>query len=176
VTYFISNGYGDSEDEPTVAVMRRFLHELDPSDEEHGAAWVTDDLGRLLEWNVGGRLVFDNRSRDPRHMLNVSIERVVELWQLLVQGRILEVESEPWSLGSAPPLSSEERERRDREQAALRRAGDLEFFEALGPERDCPPCRGHGCNRGAIHHSAFCRRHHFEMIRGYVCPFDAGSA
>lgn len=55
------------------------------------------------------------------------------------------------------------------EEAKL--ALDREFHDALGPERPEVPCRSGGCARGAIHHSVFCRVHHFESIRKEPCPF-----
>jgi hypothetical protein len=48
---------------------------------------------------------------------------------------------------------------------------DREFFDALGAERTDVPCRAEGCTRGAIHHSVFCRAHHFEAIKHESCPF-----
>jgi hypothetical protein len=176
VTHYISNGHGDSEDNPSPAVMRRFLDELDPSDEEHGAAWVAEDLERSLEWNVDGRLVFGDESSGPRHMLNVSKDRVVKLWQLLAEGRIAEIEREPWAPGNCPPLSREEEQQLNEDMESERRLLDREFFDGLGPERDNPRCRAQGCARGTVRFSAFCRAHHFKMIRGYACPFDDGAA
>jgi len=48
---------------------------------------------------------------------------------------------------------------------------DREFFESLGPERMDVPCRTEGCMKGAVQHSVFCRRHHFEMVKKDCCPF-----
>lgn len=50
---------------------------------------------------------------------------------------------------------------------------DRDFFDQLGPEREDVPCRAKGCEKGAVDLSVFCRRHHFEMIRKYPCPFTA---
>jgi hypothetical protein len=51
------------------------------------------------------------------------------------------------------------------------RAIDREFYESLGSERPGVRCRDQGCSRGAVALSAFCRVHHFEMIRKKPCPF-----
>jgi hypothetical protein len=59
-----------------------------------------------------------------------------------------------------PPPSSETQARLDRE-----------FYELLGDERPEQPCQRERCERGAISHSALCRKHHFENIRGRQCPF-----
>ena len=44
MSFSICNGNGDSVDSPSADVMRRFIDELDPADEEHGAAWVSDEF------------------------------------------------------------------------------------------------------------------------------------
>jgi len=46
---------------------------------------------------------------------------------------------------------------------------DREFYTSLGPERAGSRCRREGCDRGAVNMSAFCGRHHFEMI--YKRPY-----
>jgi len=46
------------------------------------------------------------------------------------------------------------------------------FYQMLGAERAQLKCRHKGCERGTVELSIFCRRHHFEQIRGYPCPFD----
>lgn len=48
---------------------------------------------------------------------------------------------------------------------------DREFYDGLGPEDSLRPCRREGCSRGAIPNSVLCKRHHFEMIKRYDCPF-----
>jgi hypothetical protein len=60
--FHIANGFGDSLKAPTVEQMRAFLDDLDITDEEHGAAWLSTDEGLSLEWNGDGRLVFDDAS------------------------------------------------------------------------------------------------------------------
>src|SRR5688572_2466517 len=137
----ISNALGDSIDEPSAQQMRRFLEELDPTDDEHGAAWVSDEDGNVLEWNVDGRLVYDNYEKppDPRHMVGVSIAKTVELWQLLAQELLHELEKQPWQLGAHPPTSPEEAAQRAKERVDLLLAGDREFFAVLGAERPDVP-------------------------------------
>jgi len=43
---------------------------------------------------------------------------------------------------------------------------DRAFLDAIGPEVGPEICRKDGCSRHHIHHSVFCRPHHFEMIKG----------
>lgn len=172
----IANGLGDSIDKPSVEQMRQFLEELDPADLEHGAAWISDDDGNTLEWNVDSRLVYENwcdtgEPPAPRHLLGVSVDKTLELWQLLAQGLLHELEEQPWQSGSHPPLSREEAARRANELADWQLANDREFFAVLGSERPDVPCGHPECNRGAVLQSVFCRIHHFEQIMQRQCPF-----
>ena len=49
---------------------------------------------------------------------------------------------------------------------------DRDFYDSLGEERLDKACKKEGCERGAISGSAFCKVHHFEMIRQRTCPFS----
>lgn len=44
---------------------------------------------------------------------------------------------------------------------------DLELWNMIGKEYGSYSCRAPECYQRAVAHSAFCRDHHFEMIRGY---------
>jgi hypothetical protein len=46
----------------------------------------------------------------------------------------------------------------------IRRNRDREFIASLGEERIDVACRAPSCTSGAIALSAFCRRHHFEVV------------
>jgi hypothetical protein len=81
--------------------MREILTELDAEDIEHPGVSLTHES----EWSLGayptGLLTWENIAADdePRHMNGVSRERVLELWAKLAEGRIAEVEAEPWLPG-----------------------------------------------------------------------------
>lgn len=49
---------------------------------------------------------------------------------------------------------------------------DREFCDKLGQEDSASPCRHEGCTRGVVRFSVYCRRHHFEKIRGRSYPFE----
>jgi hypothetical protein len=172
MSYHLANGLGDSIDSPTPAEMREFLDNVDFSDHEHGAAWLTDDDDNSLEYSGSGTLVFSRGDLAPRHMVGVETDRLIALWIRLAEGRLPELESEPWQPGSHPPLPPGELERRQREMAEGQWRQDLEFYDALGPERADTACRNDGCPRGRIAQSAFCRVHHFESVTGRACPFQ----
>lgn len=175
MAFYICSGYGESADSPTAETMRRFLADLDPADEEHGAVWVSDDDDNAIEYDVGGSLVF-TRSNDTRHLSRVSVRRVVDLWQKLAAGRFDELEAEPWQPGPRPPVSAEEHDARQRMIVEAQMSQDRAFYAALGDERPTVPCRANACTRGSIRFSVFCRQHHFENVKGRPCPFgpDAG--
>lgn len=169
--FYICNGNGESATSPSIAAMRAFLDGLDPEDEEHGAAWIADDEGNALEYEVGGNLCF-SRGDHARHLSGVSKETCLQLWIQLVDGRFDEIERQPWQPGTRPPMSPEERAVRERLCAEAELIRDREFYDALGLERSAIPCRRAGCTRGAVSLSAFCKRHHFESIHGRGCPFE----
>jgi hypothetical protein len=56
------------------------------------------------------------------------------------------------------------------EQALLKM--DRDFYESLGPETLELRCRREGCDRGTVRLSVFCQKHHFEMVRRRLCPFE----
>ena len=168
--FHIANGFGDSLDEPTFEQMRAFLHELDVTDEEHGAAWLSTN-SVSLEWNGDGRLVLDVLDLDEegvRHLTGVSRERVLELWVTLAAGDLATIEAEPWAPGNGF-LQTPEREAKIRDAMVKM---DRDFYDSLGPERADIACRRDGCMRGAVAHSVLCRPHHFESIKSRPSPFN----
>jgi hypothetical protein len=166
--FSIGNGLGDGIDDPTPEQMRAFLFNVDATDVEHGAAWLTiEETETALEWNGDGRLVFYVNGGDPRHVSNVSRERALALWQVLTTGDIDAIEREPWLAGNGYVRSVEE----EKAFADAARERGRAFYDMLGEERSVP-CRHEGCKRGAITHSVFCRVHHYEAIWARPCPFD----
>jgi hypothetical protein len=170
--HFLCNGLGDSIDSPTEAEMRAFMDEVDFSDVEHGAVWLSDELDNALEYSGKGVLAFTRGDLAPRHMTDVAKERTIGLWIKLADGLMDELEKEPWQPGAPPPRSPEEVLRREREIAEWQRQQDLKFYDGLGVERAEVPCRKEGCKRGCVKLSVFCRVHHFESLMHRECPFD----
>ena len=99
--FYVANGLGASIRSPSVQQMREFLRDIDPTDEEHGAAWLSTEVGYTLEWNVDRRLVFqrpgDNASR---HLRSVSRDGALELWMALASGNLADVEQCAWQPGN----------------------------------------------------------------------------
>jgi hypothetical protein len=169
--FHVSNGFGNTLKAPTVGRMRAFLDEVDITDEEHGAAWLSTDDGVSLEWNGDGRLVFDDGALHEgrvRHLSRVSREQALSLWVALARGDLVTVEGQPWAPGNGF-VRTPEREARLREALAKM---DHDFYDSLGAERAGTPCRRDGCTRGAVAHSVLCRPHHFESLKSRPSPFD----
>src|SRR5262245_43344951 len=169
--FYICNGNGESATSPSIDTMRAFLEGLEPEDEEHGAAWLADDEGNALEYEVRGNLCF-SRGDQTRHLSRVSKEEVLQLWLQLADSQFDELERQPWQPGTRPPVPPEERAAQERKFAEARRAGDRVFYNSLGEERPTVPCRKAGCTRGSVSMSVLCKPHHFESVIGRTCPFD----
>ncbi len=172
MSYSMTNGYGDHENQPSIEQMEAFLRDLNTDDEEHGAAWLSDDNGTVLEYSVGGNLAYDRVGQPPRHMSGVAHAKVVELWTCLANRQLEKLEREPWQPGASAPLPPEELARRQREIALWQSQRDREFYDTLGTERTERTCRASECTRGTVEYSVFCRPHHFESVFGRKSPFD----
>jgi hypothetical protein len=173
-TVSIGNGWGDSIDKPSLAEMRKLLFDVDPNDDEHGDAWLSAD-DHTLEWSGvdSGRLVYWRRAKakgrdGPRHLVGVTRERTLELWRMLAEGHLEEVERQAWLPGNGSPPDAE----RQAMVAAAERELDRRFYESLGAERPGTRCKREGCRRGTVAFSVFCRPHHFGSVKRKTCPFD----
>jgi len=166
---YLSNGLGDSLDDPTEEQMRAFLAAIDWTDVEHGAAWLTDEDENSLEINAGGRLVFSVGEDSPVHLLDCDHDKVVKLWKKLASGDLNSIRSEAWQPGLCPPEMAE-RFRKEAEES--RRQLDRQFYLSLGAESKAELCTEANCKRGRVSLSVSCRVHHFESVMRRPCPFE----
>jgi hypothetical protein len=171
VACHLTGRFGGSETNPSVKRMREVLAELDSySDAEHSDAWLSDESGWTLSVGQDGRLVWENVDADGpvRHLSGVPRERALALWIALSEGRIADVEAQPWrdGHGRSPPTAGEEAI-----VAAALLAWQREFVDRLGDERADERCGHPGCERGAVPFSTLCRRHHFESVMKRPYPF-----
>jgi hypothetical protein len=80
--------------------MRDVLAELNADDIEHPSVSLTHESAWCLGAYQGGLLVWENLDAgEPRHMNNISREQVLSLWLKLADGRLDEIEAEPWLPG-----------------------------------------------------------------------------
>src|SRR5258707_3929137 len=105
MSFHLITRWGASESEPTVARMREALRELDAHGLGHPDTWLNHESGWSLSAFSNGLLVWENLDTDDiaRHMNGVTRERVLELWIKLAQGRLVEIETEPWLPGYQDP-------------------------------------------------------------------------
>jgi hypothetical protein len=101
MSYFANTRWGGGEDSPSESRMREILAELDvKEDDEHPDVSLMHESEWALSAFAGGLVVWENvEAGEPRHMHNVSRERVFELWLKLSRGEIATIEQEPWLPG-----------------------------------------------------------------------------
>jgi hypothetical protein len=92
---------GAGEDNPPLASLSDLYDELLSADREHGdVAVINDDSGWCMSAHRDGRLVLEQLGKgEPRHMIPVSKERLLELWKRLIDGDIDGLLSLPWKPG-----------------------------------------------------------------------------
>jgi hypothetical protein len=96
----LTTRWGADDREPTVERMREVLAQLDVADIEHQSVSLTHESEWCLGAYPGGLLVWENlEAGEPRHMNGVSRERVLALWIMLSQGKLDEIEKQPWIPG-----------------------------------------------------------------------------
>ena len=100
--FHITHRNGAMTSDPPFSVFRALLEELKerPEDEEHPSVSVTHESEWCLGAFGGGYLVWENLEADtPRHMTDVSDEKLLRLWEALAKGDIELIEREPWLPG-----------------------------------------------------------------------------
>ena len=100
MSYHVSRRWGGSDKNATVEKMREILAELDVEDIEHPDVALTHESGWCLGAYPSGLLVWEHLEEgEPRHMRDISRERVLELWQRLAVGDFAAIELESWKPG-----------------------------------------------------------------------------
>jgi hypothetical protein len=100
MSFHVTTRWGGDEHEPTSDRMHEVLTQLDANDREHQSVSLTHESEWCLGVYPGGLLVWENLEYgEPRHLNNVSRERVLELWLLLADGKTSEIDHQPWLPG-----------------------------------------------------------------------------
>ncbi|MGV3661957.1 MAG: hypothetical protein ACO1TE_17365 [Prosthecobacter sp.] len=175
MSFYAIERWGESEDLPSEERMRGLLATLDIPDPEHPDVSLSHEDGWTLSFHEGGLAVWENVENldlEPRHMSDVSREDALRWWLMLSKGDMESIERLPWKQGHRPPMSDEEREKRQREVAAFMLASSRSFYDSLGPENPAKLCRHEGCTRGTVRFSVLCRPHHYENVYHQTCPFQ----
>lgn len=103
MSFFIYHRYGKAERDPPLSIFPALLDELEEQldDEEHGSVSIIHESEWGLSVLRGGYVAFENVESDdqPRHMREVSREKLIGLMQDLALGHLGELEKEPWETG-----------------------------------------------------------------------------
>jgi len=101
MSYIITHLMGDTKRDPPLNALELLFEELESADDEHTDVSVSHESEWTLSAFKSGHLVWENVAEgdQPRHMRPISREKVLELWRLLAEGRISEIEKEPWQPG-----------------------------------------------------------------------------
>ena len=169
--FYINDGWGDSLHSPTVEEMQKYLDKLGIDDPEHCAVWLSHtESGWNLECLPNNEVnldveTFDGHNIPPRHLTNVSREKMLSLWQLLADGKIQELEKESWLPGYTseplPPKLDPKEVHQD-------------FWNELITADRIPnaKCKIEECFEPPIVLTVFCPKHFFEKYAKISCPFD----
>jgi hypothetical protein len=100
VSYHVTDWLGGMENSPAVERMREVISDLEDCDEEHPSVALTHETEWCLGYYRGRLLIWENlEGNSPRHMRDVSPDRVLELWLALSRGDLERIEAEPWQRG-----------------------------------------------------------------------------
>lgn len=103
MSFLVYHRSGVSERDPPMSAFGQLLDELDekPEDEEHTSISVIHES----EWGLGcfrgGYVTYEHVEGEgqPRHMTDLSRERVLRLMQHVANGELTKLEEEPWRTG-----------------------------------------------------------------------------
>jgi hypothetical protein len=103
MSFIIYHRLGSCERDPAPSIFTLLLDELDeaPEDEEHVSVSVVHESEWGLGCQRGGYVNYEHVEGDgePRHMTNLSREKVLGLMQSVAAGELSKLEDEPWKAG-----------------------------------------------------------------------------
>lgn len=95
---YVTHPFGDSNDIFDLSELEKLYEEKDLGDGEHFGVDLANN-GWVLGLYPSNILVWENLEDEkskPKHLNNVTKEKVLELWKKLFLGKIEEIEKEPW--------------------------------------------------------------------------------
>ena len=86
---------------PSHSDLQSALAELGTDDPEHPDCWLQDEDGWALSASGNGLVILENveTNEGPWHMRNVPREKVLQLWELLKAGKLIEIREYGWFPG-----------------------------------------------------------------------------
>jgi hypothetical protein len=100
MSFTITHVSGLMERNPSLEILPRLLDELQTADEEHGDVSLTHETEWCLSISKSGSVYFENLEvGEPRHMHDVSREKILEMMECLSRGKIENIHRENWLPG-----------------------------------------------------------------------------
>ena len=101
MSFHLNTRWGGSESGVSLARMAEVLSELDAIDSEHPDVSLTHESEWCLSAFPSGLVIWENveDASDPRHMQNVSRQKMLDLWVKLSSGQIETINKESWLPG-----------------------------------------------------------------------------
>ncbi|EJL78558.1 hypothetical protein PMI12_01158 [Variovorax sp. CF313] len=104
MAFNLTHRYGSMDPGGPNSDFLALLRELEdrPEDTEHGSVAVTHESEWSLAVSRGGYITFENleaEGRGERHMDEVPVSKIVELFRHLAEGNLAAIEQEPWLPG-----------------------------------------------------------------------------
>ena len=97
MAFHITHTNGRMENSPPLSSLPRLLDELAIADAEHGDVSLTHESEWCISVSRSGCVAFENlEGGEPRHMRDLSRDKILDLWTKLSRGEVESVESEPW--------------------------------------------------------------------------------
>jgi len=100
MAFHITHSSGSMESSPPLSALPGLLDELERADAEHGDVSVTHQSEWCISVSRSGFTTLENLERgEPRHLRDLSRQKILDLWTKLAHGDIQSVESAAWISG-----------------------------------------------------------------------------
>ena len=97
MSYFVTRRWGGTMKQPDQVVMKEVLDELDTPDNEHPDVSLEHESGWCISCFQSGLVVWENvEEGDPKHMKQQTRDQMHELWILLANGRMTDLQQHNW--------------------------------------------------------------------------------
>ncbi len=100
MAFHITHTHGAMESSPPLSSLPGLLDELATADPEHADVSLTHESEWCISVSRSGYVSCENlEAGEPRHMRELSRERILDLWARLARGEVESLKSEPWLPG-----------------------------------------------------------------------------
>ncbi|BBI49257.1 hypothetical protein HORIV_16780 [Vreelandella olivaria] len=101
MAYWVNHLMGNAEQNFSIDALTSLYDELAAADGEHTDVSLTHESEWCLSAFASGLVVWEKVAGDgePKHMVRVTKEKTIELWNLLAKGSTSQIDQEPWVPG-----------------------------------------------------------------------------